>query len=159
MKKTAVFPGSFDPITVGHESIISRASDIFDNIIVAIGVNADKKCLFPLEKRMEWVKKTVSKYKNITVDTYSELTVDYCKKQNAQYIIRGLRTSADFEFERCIAQTNKMLLSDIENIFFLSQPEHSSVSSSVVREILQYKGNIEKFVPKGLSKEMEEFLQ
>ena len=105
---------------------------------------------------MEWVK-TVSKYKNITVDTYSELTVDYCKKQNAQYIIRGLRTSADFEFERCIAQTNKMLLSDIENIFFLSQPEHSSVSSSVVREILQYKGNIEKFVPKGLSKKWRSF--
>lgn len=159
MKKTAVFPGSFDPITVGHESIISRASDIFDNIIVAIGVNADKKTLFPLEKRMEWVKKIASKYKNVTVDSYSGLTVDYCKKQKAQYIIRGLRTSADFEFERCIAQTNKMLLSHIENVFFLSQPEHSSVSSSVVRDILQNKGNIEKFVPKGLAKEIEAFLQ
>src|SRR4051812_8193902 len=106
MKKTAIFPGSFDPITLGHESIIRRALPLFDEIIIAIGINSEKKNFFPLEKRKEWIEKVFANEPRIKIKSYEGLTIDFCKKEKARYILRGLRTSADFEFERVIAQMN-----------------------------------------------------
>jgi pantetheine-phosphate adenylyltransferase len=145
--KIAVFPGSFDPITVGHESIISRAADLFDKLIIAIGYNSDKNGFFTIEQRIEWLETVFAEYDNIVIDSYTGLTVDYCKKVNANYILRGLRTSADFEFERSIGQTNKKLLPEIETIFMLTQPEHTMINSSVVRDVLRHNGNADQFVP------------
>lgn len=117
MQRIAVFPGSFDPITKGHESIVLRALPLFDQIIVAIGENSEKKGYFPLEQRIIWLRKTFEKYPKIVVNSYTGLTVDFCKSVNSSYILRGLRTSADFEFERSIGQMNKNI-SGIETVFF-----------------------------------------
>ena len=148
--KIAVFPGSFDPITIGHESIIKRAVPMFDKIIVAIGKNADKKNFFPLEKRIEWIKAVFKDNPSITVSEYSGLTIDFCKSVNAQYLLRGLRTSADFEFERRVGQINKLLYPEIETIFLLSLPEHTSLSSSIIRDIISNGGDASQFVPKSV---------
>ncbi|MFZ4411648.1 MAG: pantetheine-phosphate adenylyltransferase [Bacteroidales bacterium] len=148
--KIAVFPGSFDPITIGHESIIKRAVPLFDQIIVAIGKNADKKSFFPIEKRIEWVQSVFADYPSITVSEYSGLTIDFCKSVDAQYILRGLRTSADFEFERRVGQINKQLYPEIENVFLLSLPEHTSLSSSIIRDIVSNGGDASIFVPKSV---------
>jgi pantetheine-phosphate adenylyltransferase len=147
MKRIAVFPGSFDPITCGHESVIRRAAPLFDKIIVAIGVNAEKKGYFDLETRLDMIVATFQDIDKIVVDTYSGLTVNYCKEQDANFLLRGLRTSADFEFERSIGQVNKQLDKDVETIFMLTQPEHTSLNSSIVRDILRHKGDVAKFVP------------
>lgn len=157
MKKIAVFPGSFDPVTVGHECIIRRAALLFDEIIVAIGVNADKKNYFPLKNRIEWLQTVLADLKNVRIDSYHGLTVDYCISQNAKYILRGLRTAADFEFERIIGQANKMLHPEIENIFLLSRPEHTPVNSSIVRDIHHNGGNIKPFVPAIIAKQIMEW--
>lgn len=151
MQKIAVFPGSFDPITKGHESIINRASSLFDLIYVVIAINENKKPLFPLEKRINWVKKVFINKNNIIVDSYNGLIVDYCKKVNARYIIRGLRTSADFEYERAIAQANRFLNSGIETVFLLTTPEFTPINSTIVREIIRYNGDVSKFVPDGIN--------
>jgi len=147
MKRIAVFPGSFDPITKGHESIIKRAIPLFDEIIIAIGENADKKAYFSIEKRMNWIKKIFSNYPGISVTKYKGLTTDFCKKVNAKYILRGLRTSADFEFERSIGQINKKLYPEIETIFLLTTPEHTPINSSIVRDILRHNGDPSEFIP------------
>ncbi len=148
--KIAVFPGSFDPITIGHESIIKRAVPMFDKIIVAIGKNADKKNFFPIEKRIAWLKTVFKDYPSIEVSEYSGLTIDFCKSVGAQYILRGLRTSADFEFERSVGQINKQLYSEIETVFLLSLPEHTSLSSSIIRDIISNGGDASHFVPKSI---------
>ncbi len=145
--KIAVFPGSFDPITVGHESIIRRAAPLFDRLIIAIGYNAEKRYMFTVEQRKKWLSKVFDDIPNIEVDSFEGLTVDYCKKRGASYILRGLRTSADFEFERSVGQVNKKLHDHIETIFFLSEPQHTALNSSIVRELLRYKGNVDQFVP------------
>ncbi len=147
MKKTAVFPGSFDPPTRGHESVIRRALPLFDEIIVAIGENAEKTGYFPLEKRIEWLKAIFRDEKNIRVEKYTGLTVDFCKRMDAPYILRGLRTAADFEFERSIGQMNKIISPDTETIFILTSPEYSALSSSIVRDILRNGGDVRQFVP------------
>ena len=147
MNKTAVFPGSFDPITVGHKSIIERACKVFDKVIVAIGDNAEKKSFFSIEQRMDWIKKTFANEPKVMVDKYSGLTVDYCRKVNASFILRGLRTSADFEFERSIGQVNKKLYPEIETIFLLTAPEHTAINSSIVRDIIRNGGDASQFVP------------
>jgi pantetheine-phosphate adenylyltransferase len=147
MKRIAVFPGSFDPITKGHESIIKRALPLFDDLYIAIGLNADKKDFFPLENRKKWIEQVFENYKNVWVITYKGLTVDLCKKLDARYILRGLRTSADFEFERSIGQTNKQIHHEIETVFLLTAPEYTALSSSIVREIVRYGGDASQFVP------------
>jgi len=150
MKKNALFPGSFDPITKGHESVIIRALPLFDEIIVAIGENSEKKSYFPIEKRLEWISKVFAKYPNVKVITYNGLTVDLCKKVNATYILRGLRTSADFEFERSIGQMNKNIHPDIETVFLLTAPEFTHLNSSIVREIHRNGGSVKQFIPDGI---------
>lgn len=147
MKHIAVFPGSFDPITKGHESIILRALPIFDKIIIAIGNNTEKQCYFSAEQRLKWIKDLFCHEEKIAVVTYDGLTVDICKKYDAKYILRGLRTSADFEFERMVGQINKKLQPDIETVYLLTLPEHTTLNSSVVREVYQHGGDISQFVP------------
>ncbi|MBN2174869.1 MAG: pantetheine-phosphate adenylyltransferase [Bacteroidales bacterium] len=148
MTRIAVFPGSFDPITIGHVSIINRAVSLFDELVIAIGLNAEKKSFFPVEARLKWIENTFKSNPKIKVVQYEGLTVDLCKKLNSKYILRGLRTSADFEFERSIGQVNKKLFPDIETIFFLSLPEHNSLNSSIVRDVVRHGGDARSFVPK-----------
>lgn len=150
-KKIAVFPGSFDPITVGHEALVLRALPLFDEIIVAIGNNALKQYFFDLEKRREWIQWVFRKHKKIKVAIYEGLTVDFCRQNEASYILRGLRTAADFEFERGVGQVNKLLHQDIETIFLLTAPEHTPVSSSIVRDVFRNGGDISLFIPEGLN--------
>ena len=147
MNKIAVFPGSFDPITKGHESVIRRALPLFDQIIIAIGINSEKKGFFPIEKRMEWIRETFEGEKKISVQTYEGLTIGFCKKEKAEYLLRGLRTSADFEFERSIAHMNRDMHPGIETIFLLTTPEFTHVSSTIVREIVRNGGDASRFVP------------
>ena len=149
--KIAVFPGSFDPITLGHESIIRRAMPLFDHIIVAIGSNADKTGYFTLEKRLEWIKSVFRDCPNISVESYQGLTVDFCREKNAKYLIRGLRTSADFEFERGVGQVNNRLDPALETVFLLTQPEHVMITSSIVREVHKYGGDVRQFIPEGIN--------
>ena len=151
MTRIALFPGSFDPITIGHESIIRRGLSLFDEIIVAIGINSTKNYYLPLEKRKRIIEEVFAKESRIKVMSYEGLTVDLCKKINANYILRGLRTSADFEFERGIAQMNKAMVNDIETIFILSAPEHSAINSTIIRDILRNGGDASAFIPKGIS--------
>lgn len=150
-QRIAIFPGSFDPITVGHEAIIKRAIPLFDKIIVAIGQNASKQGYFTLEQRTSWIKETFKDCPSIEVDHYEGLTINYCHAKKAQYILRGLRTSADFEFERSIGQVNKKLLPSIETIFLLSAPEHTAINSSIVRDIHRHHGDISQFIPQSIS--------
>ena len=148
--KKAVFPGSFDPITIGHVDIVKRGIKVFDEIIIAVGDNTDKKYMFPKEKRVEFVKQTFNNYDNIKIESYDGLTVDFCKKNNIEFMIRGLRNPADFEFEKSIALTNRKM-TDIETIFFLTSPENSFVSSSIVRDLIRNSGDYKLFIPKGIT--------
>lgn len=151
MKQLAVFPGSFDPITKGHESVIVRSIDLFDEIIIAVGNNSEKNYLFPLELRIQWIKEVFKSSQKISAESYSGLTIDFCKNKNAGYILRGLRTSADFEFERSIAQMNKLMLPQTETVFLISLPEYNAVSSSIVRDIYRNRGDISRFIPDGIN--------
>lgn len=144
--KRAIFPGSFDPITLGHCDIINRGVALFDEVIVAIGENSSKKYMFSIEERKGFIEKTFKNNPKIKVMNYSGLTSDFCKEIEANFILRGLRNPADFEFEKAIAHTNRKVL-EIETIFLLSSVETSFISSSIVREIIHYKGAYENLVP------------
>ncbi|TXE18266.1 pantetheine-phosphate adenylyltransferase [Psychroflexus gondwanensis] len=144
--KRAVFPGSFDPITIGHYDIIMRGLTLFDEIILAVGVNAEKKYMFTLQERKSFLEETFKDEPRIKVDTYSGLTVNYCKEINADFILRGLRNPADFEFEKAIAHTNRKL-EKIETIFLLTSSGKSFISSSIVRDIIRNNGDYSGFVP------------
>ena len=146
MKKIAIFPGSFDPITIGHVDVVKRAAKVFDEIVVAIGVNTQKKYLFDLEERTNWIKKVFANETNVRVETYQGLTVNFCKEIGANYIIRGIRSSADFEYEKTIAQLNQMMHAEVETFLILSSPELSAISSTIVREIIIGKGDVSKFI-------------
>lgn len=148
MERIAVFPGSFDPITLGHFDIVERAAPLFDKIIVAIGHNAEKKYMFTLEQRKKWLVESLKKFSNVEVDVYEGLTVDYCKNKNAKFILRGLRNPADFEFEKAIAHTNRAITNrEIETIFLLTSSGKSYISSSIVRDVMRNKGNYTLLVP------------
>ena len=147
--KKAVFPGSFDPLTLGHCDIINKSLNLFDEIVLAIGVNSTKESMFSIDQRKKFITDEFVNEKKIKILTYEGLTVDFCKNINADFIVRGLRNPADFEFEKTIAQTNKKL-TGIETVFFLTSPETAYISSSIVREIITNKGEYTKLVPKSV---------
>ena len=147
--KKAIFPGSFDPITNGHYDIIKRGVSLFDEVIVAIGVNAEKKYMFSLEERKRFIEEAFKDEPKVRVISYSGLTIDLCKKENAEFILRGLRNPADFEFEKAIAHTNRVM-SKIETVFLLTAARTSFISSSIVRDVLRNGGDISQLVPKSV---------
>jgi pantetheine-phosphate adenylyltransferase len=147
--RRAVFPGSFDPLTLGHTDIIDRALTLFDEIVIAIGTNSSKKYMFSLEQRKKFIEDTYAGISKIKVDTYQGLTIDYCKKIDSDFILRGLRNPADFEFEKAIAQTNRKM-SLIETVFLLTSADTSYISSSIVRDIIENKGDVSLLVPKAV---------
>lgn len=145
--KIAVFPGSFDPITKGHTDIVFRALPLFDKIVVAIGVNEHKTTLYPLDQRRKWLEEVFASYPNIEVDYFTGLTAAYCKKINAHYLIRGLRSAADFDYEKTISQVNSTVGDDLETVFLISRPKYSHISSTIVREIIKGHGDASPFLP------------
>ena len=145
--KIGIFPGSFDPITVGHKHVILKAAEIVETLIVGIGFNSTKKYHFTIEERERWVHRTFKNYPNILVKKYEGLTVDFARKENAQFIFRGLRSSLDFEYEKQIAESNSIINKQIETIFLLANNKFAMISSSIVREIIKNGGNINEFVP------------
>lgn len=147
--KTAIFPGSFDPITLGHKDIIEKSLNIFDSVIIGIGQNSEKKYMFSAERRKQFVEEAFKSINNIEVKIYDELTVDFCKKNNADFIIRGLRNVSDFEFEKNIALTNRKL-SGIETVFLLTSAKNSFISSGIVRDLIKNNGDYSLFIPEGL---------
>lgn len=147
MARTAIFPGSFDPITKGHEDVIKRALPLFDKIIVAIGVNANKNYLFTLEERKKWIKQTFSFEDKVEIADYAGLTVNFCRQAGATHIIRGLRNAEDFQFEKSIAQMNRELAHEVDTVFFVTHPEYAAYSSSIVRDIHRNGGDVAKFLP------------
>jgi len=148
--KIAIFPGSFDPFTIGHYSIITRALTFVDEVVIAIGVNEAKKTLFPLKKRIEIINKTFAHESRIKVESYDSLTVDFAKKVNATIILRGIRSIADFEYEKTVADANRRL-SGIDTILLFTEPQHSFISSTVVRDILRYDKDVKCFLPPNVS--------
>lgn len=150
-KKIAVFPGSFDPITLGHYDIVKRAIPLFDKIIVAIGHNSQKKYMFSIEQRLDFMKKTFKDFKTIEIEPYEGLTVDFCRQKNANFILRGLRNPADFEFEKAIAHTNRALThQELETVFLLTSSGKSYISSSIVRDVIRNNGDYKLLVPKAV---------
>ncbi len=144
--KRAIFPGSFDPITLGHSDIIERGICLFDELIIAIGINAEKKYMFSLEERMRFISEAFKDEPKVKIMTYEGLTIDFCKKVNATYILRGLRNPGDFEFEKAIAHTNRKL-SEIETVFLLTASDKSFISSSIVRDVIRNGGDYSVLVP------------
>ncbi|MEN8824810.1 MAG: pantetheine-phosphate adenylyltransferase [Wenyingzhuangia sp.] len=151
--KKAVFPGSFDPITLGHVDIINRAMPLFDELIISIGINDTKNYRFSLEERVAFIKKTFSHIPNIKIKTYSGLTTEFCREIKADFILRGLRNPADFEFEKAIAITNRKL-TGIDTVFLLTSADTAFISSSIVRDILKHNGDVSKFVPVAVNKSL-----
>ncbi|MBK8604951.1 MAG: pantetheine-phosphate adenylyltransferase [Saprospiraceae bacterium] len=146
----AVFPGSFDPITIGHYDLIKRAMPLFDKIIVAVGTNSTKSSLFPLEERLGWLKIVFKDEPKISIDHFEGLTAHYCNHVHANFLIRGLRNSSDFDYEKTISQVNQIISHGIETVFLISNPQYSHISSTIVREVIKGNGNVEPFLPKGV---------
>ena len=147
MSRIALFPGSFDPITLGHVDIIERAVPLFDEIKIAVGTNSAKNYLFSLEQRVQWIEQTFAHEPTISVITYEGLTVDFAREQGVQFLLRGLRNPADFEFEKAIAQANREMVPDLETVFLLTSARYAYISSSIVREVYNHGGDFQKFVP------------
>ena len=147
MDKIAVFPGSFDPFTVGHESIVRRALALFDRVIIAVGVNAEKKNLFSIEMRLKMISKVFEGESRVEITRFSGLTVAFCRRYNARYIVRGLRTAADFEYERAMGHMNWKMAPEIDTVFLLTSTEHTPVNSTIVRDIIKHGGDASMFVP------------
>ena len=151
MNRIAIFPGSFSPFTLGHKSVADSAIPLFDKVIIAVGINSEKNQYFSIEERMQWIESVYDNNQKIEIKRYEGLTVDFCKKENANYIIRGLRDSYDFKFEKNIAQMNKKLNPDIETIFIITPPELSHISSTILRDIIKNGGDISEFIPKEIN--------
>lgn len=147
MERICVYPGSFDPITVGHMDIIRRSGNLFDRVIVAVLHNPAKRGCFPLEERLALIRAACAGLPNVTVDAFDGLLVDYVRKTGAQVVVRGLRAVSDFESEFQMAQVNHQVLPGMETLFMMTLPEHAYISSSIVRELASFGGNIEPFVP------------
>lgn len=152
---TAVFPGSFDPITSGHVDLVRRALPLFSRIIVAVGVNTQKSTLFPLDKRLEWLREVFREYPQVEIGFFHGLTVKYCEERDAHYLIRGLRNASDFDYEKTISQLNNIIGKQVETIFLISQPEYSHISSTIVREIIKGGGDVSPFVPAIIADELK----
>lgn len=150
MSNIAVFPGTFDPITIGHLDIINRASSMFDQIIVAVGENSKKTTLFDLDLRMEWIKIAFNNNPKVRIASYEGLTVNFCKENDAKFLLRGLRNGTDFDYESHIAQLNKALWNDIETVFIMCDPELGYISSTLVRDLIIHKADYARYLPKGL---------
>ncbi|MEZ7838143.1 MAG: pantetheine-phosphate adenylyltransferase [Flavobacteriales bacterium] len=150
MSRIAIFPGSFDPITKGHEDIVRRAIPLFDEIIVALGVNSSKNYMYSLEQRLQWIKATFSDCKSVKVIQYEGLTIEACKKHQVKFILRGLRNSNDYEYEKSIAMMNQAMAKDIETIYLNTQPEYAAISSTIVRDIIKNQGNALPFLASGV---------
>lgn len=146
--KKCLFPGTFDPITKGHLDILYRALPLFDEIVIGIGVNSSKKPMFPLEQRIAWIEEIFKDKPQISVASYEGLTVDFCNEINARFILRGIRFVSDFEYEKAIADMNRMLQPQIETYFLTSSPEFATVSSTLVRDVIRNEGNAKLFLPK-----------
>lgn len=153
MERIAVFPGSFDPFTVGHEEIVKRGLRIFDKIIIAVGVNALKKEFLDIDTRVELIRKVFQYTDRVVVEPYSGLTVDFCRAVGAHVIIRGLRTAADFEYERAVGQANRAMDAQVETVFILTSTEHTFISSTIVRNVYMNGGNVDRFLPDTLTTE------
>ena len=151
MSRIAVFPGSFDPITKGHADIVARAAGLFDHVVVAIGVNANKKYMFDLEQRLAWLNQTFEQYDNVSSASYEGLTVDFCKERGAKFILRGLRNGTDFDYECTIAQMNKSVSPDIESIFLMTSPEYMAINSSILRDLLRHGEDVSAFLPESIN--------
>jgi pantetheine-phosphate adenylyltransferase len=145
--KIAVFPGSFDPITVGHVSLVKRALPLFDKIIVAVGVNSQKQTLFDLEKRLKWLKTVFRNETKVEIAQFEGLTAHFCTKIGARYLLRGLRNASDFDYEKTISQLNHIVGNDLETVFLISLPQFSHISSTIVRELIKGHGDVKQFVP------------
>ena len=148
MNKIAVFPGSFSPFSLGHKAVVDSALPLFDKIIIAVGNNPEKNQYFSIKKRLKWINDVYKNMPNISVERYEGLTVDFCKTVNANFIVRGLRDSHDFKFEKNIAQMNKKLNAEIETIFIITPPDLSHISSTILRDIIKNGGDISTFIPK-----------
>jgi len=146
--KKCLFPGTFDPITKGHLDILYRALPLFDEIVIGIGVNSSKKPMFPLEQRIAWIEEIFKDKPQISVASYEGLTVDFCNQIDARFILRGIRFVSDFEYEKAIADMNRMLQPQIETYFLTSSPEFATVSSTLVRDVIRNEGNAKLFLPK-----------
>jgi pantetheine-phosphate adenylyltransferase len=149
--KRAVFPGSFDPLTKGHENILRRALPLFDEVIIGIGVNATKQAMFPLERRLAWLEEVFAEEPKVSAQAYEGLTADFCQTVNAQWLIRGVRNGGDFEYERTIAQMTRQLEPTLETVILFTDPEHAPIHSTVVREILRNHGDVSAFVPAAIA--------
>lgn len=156
MKKiTAIYPGTFDPVTNGHLDIIERASTLFDKVIITVAINSSKKPLFSEDERLDMIKNVTKKYKNVSVDFFDGLLVDYAKKKKASVIIRGLRAISDFDYEFQIALTNKKLVPEVNTIFLMPNEKYSFLNSSIVRELASYNANLKEFVPDYVFKKLK----
>lgn len=149
MSRKALFPGSFDPFTRGHESVVRKALPLFDKVVVAIGQNSSKQSYFELEKRSQWIRQAFANEPKVEVDHYSGLTVDYCLKNDCQFIIRGLRNTSDFQYESSIAQMNEALQPQVTTVLLVCDPRYAAINSTIVREIHRNGGNIDQFIPEG----------
>jgi len=146
--KIALFPGSFDPVTIAHVDILTRSMSLFDKVIIGIGKNSTKQPMLALETRIKILESVFKDEPKVEVQTYEGLTVDFCRETGARYLLRGIRTVSDFEYEKAIAQMNHALEPSVESIFILSNPGYSSISSTIVRDVLRHKGDVSKFIPK-----------
>lgn len=148
MRKIALFPGSFDPFTKGHEDIVLRGLTLFDEVIIALGHNTSKSTrYFEVEMMLDKIRMTFAHHPNIKIQTFQELTAEFARRNGARYILRGLRNTTDFEYENSISQVNRHLNSDLESVFLITSPEFAAINSSIIREVHRYGGDVSKFLP------------